>query len=97
RSGEETESNVASAVFAEARDAPLFEDAQEFRLEMQRKLTDLVDEHRAAVGRLENAGARSDGAGEGACGVTEQDGLGQCRRQRRAVEDDERAAGMAAP
>jgi HlyD family secretion protein len=52
---------------------------------------DLVEEERAAVGGLEQAGARGLGVGEGAALVAEQLGLDQVLGQRGAVHLDERA------
>ena len=43
----------------------------------ERQLADLVEEHRAAVGRLEQAGLAPDRAGEGAALVAEQLALEQ--------------------
>jgi hypothetical protein len=45
------------------------------------------------VGHLEDAGLVGLGAGEGAAGVAEHEGVGEVRRDGRAVEDDEGAAG----
>ena len=56
----------------------------------RRELADLVEEQRAAVRRLERAGARGDGAGERAGLVTEQLALEEVAGDRAAVDDDER-------
>ncbi len=47
---------------ADAPDLALLERAQELRLELERELADLVEEDRAAVGRLEGAFAVAIGA-----------------------------------
>ena len=52
-------------------------------------LADLVEEDRALVSRLELAGLRLHGAGEGAALEAEQLGLEQVVRERRAVDLDE--------
>src|SRR5690606_23157460 len=57
---------------------------------------DLVEEERAAAGRLEEALAVAVGAGERAPGVAEQLALHQLRRERAAVEGDEAAVPAAA-
>src|SRR6185436_11579341 len=77
-----------------AADAPhllALEHAQELGLHRERQLADLVEEHRAAVRALERAGVRVGGAGERAALVAEQLALDQVRRDRAAVEHDERA------
>ena len=75
---------------ADADDLVRLEHAQQLRLQLQRQLADLVEEHRAAVGALEHAGAPLGGAGERALLVPEQLRLDQRRRHRRAVDHDER-------
>ena len=60
--------------------------AQQLGLEGRRDLADLVEEQRAAVGRLETALARIDRAGEGPLLVAEEFGLEQVFRQRSAIE-----------
>ena len=75
---------------ADAADLARLERAQQLRLELERQLADLVEEHRAAVGRLEGAGAVAVGAGEGAAHVAEELALDEVRADRAAVDDDER-------
>ena len=60
------------------------------------KVADLVEEDGAAVGQLEPALAHRDRAGEGALLVPEQLAFDQRRRQRRAVDPDERPGVAAA-
>ena len=47
-------------------DLALLQHAQELGLEVERQVADLVEEERAAVGQLEQAGPVARGAGEGA-------------------------------
>ena len=75
---------------ADAADLARLERAKELRLELERELADLVEEHGAAVGRLERSGAIAVGAGEGAAHVTEELALDEVRADRAAVDDDER-------
>ena len=81
---------------ADAPDLALLERAQELRLHADRELADLVEEHRAAVGRFERADAIAIGAGERAAHVTEELALDEVRRDRAAVDDDERLVGARA-
>ncbi len=67
--------------------------AQELRLELERQLADLVEEHGAAVGGLEGADALAIRAREGAAHVPEELALDEVRRDRAAVDDDERLVG----
>ena len=57
--------------------------AQQLHLQRQRHVADLVEEQRAAVGRLEQALVRLHGAGERAARVAEQLGLEQLARESR--------------
>src|SRR5439155_109224 len=57
---------------ADAQDLALLQHAQELHLDVGRDLGDLVEEERAAVGALEAAGARRDGARERALLVAEE-------------------------
>ena len=76
-----------------AADAPerlLLEEAQQLGLQRQRHLADLVEEHRAAVGLLEQADLALARVGEGAALVAEQLALEQGIGQRRAGDVRER-------
>jgi hypothetical protein len=77
-------------VRADAANRARLEHAQQQRLERQRHLADLVEEHRAAGRALERADAVGIGAGERAAQVAKQLRLGEVVRQRAAVDDDER-------
>src|SRR5690242_17196862 len=65
-------------------------DAQQFCLEVERRVTDFVEEDRAAAGEREATPPRLVRPGEGAADVAEQLTLEQCAWQRRAVDGDER-------
>ena len=80
----------ARRVLAHAPHLALLQHAQQLGLRARRQLGHLVEEQRAAVGVLEQPGARADGAGEGAARVTEQLGLDQVVGQRGAVDGDNR-------
>src|SRR5205814_2527117 len=85
RRREEAHVDDARAHGADARHLARLEDVEELRLHAQRQLADLVEEHGAAVGRLEEAGARLRGAGEGAALVAEQLALEERLGERGAV------------
>src|SRR5262249_38625577 len=74
---------------ADALDLLLLEDAEELWLEVDRELADLVEEQRAAVGRLERADASGVCAGEGAFLVTEELAFQEVAWDCGAVHDDE--------
>ena len=77
---------------ADPLERPVLQHAQELGLHVDAELADLVEEQRAAVRRLEPAGARRDGAGERAFLVAEQLALDQGGGNGRAVDAHERAA-----
>ena len=60
------------------------------RQELERELTDLVEQQRTASRRLERADALRPSAGERACLVPEPLDLEQVRRDRAAIDHDER-------
>ena len=72
RRGDDAHVDRARLASAHAEHLALLEDAQELRLDVRAHLADLVEEERAAVGALEAAGPRRDGAGEGALLVAEE-------------------------
>jgi serine/threonine protein kinase len=74
----------------DALDHTLLDRAQEARLEIERQLADLVEEHGATGGALDRTDARGVRAGERALVVPEQLALDQRRRNRAAVDHDER-------
>src|SRR5205085_1175000 len=71
----------------------LLENTEELRLELGRELTDFVEKHRSAVRGFERAFAIAIGSRERATHVTEELALDERRRNRSAVDDDERAIG----
>src|SRR5256714_260527 len=81
----------------EAPHALLVERTQQLALELGREMVDLVEEHGAAVGHLEQAGFGGLGVREGTALVSEQLALEQRRGQGRAVELDERSGRTRAP
>ena len=83
-------------VLADAAQLPFLNHAQHLGLRPRRQLADLVEEQRAAVRLLEDAGAIGDRAGERAARVAEQLGLDEIVGQRRAVERAERLVRAAA-
>jgi len=68
---------------------PLLEHAQELRLRRRGKLTDFVEQQRATHRELEAATLQLVSTGKSTALVTEQLGLDEGFRQRRAVERDE--------
>ena len=75
---------------AHALENAFLQHAQQLHLHRQAHVADLVEEQRAALGQLEPALARRDGAGEGALLVAKQLAFQQVRRYRAAVHRDER-------
>jgi hypothetical protein len=78
---------------AEPTHLPRLDRGQQLDLQAVGQLTDLVEKERAAVGRLEESCLRSPGVREGAALESEQLGLEQGGRNRRAIDVDERARG----
>src|SRR4029450_9683535 len=74
---------------ADALERALLQGAQELHLELGRHVSDLVEEHRAAVGELELPQATFLRVGERASLVTEQLGLEQGGGNRRRGDADE--------
>jgi hypothetical protein len=75
---------------ADAPDLACFEDAQQLRLLLERKLADLVEEDGAAVRVLERSRTIAGCAGERALHVSEELGLDEIGAERAAVDHDER-------
>src|SRR6185312_10109026 len=90
RRGDHADVDADLFVAADRFDDPILERAQQLRLEVEWELADLVEKHRATVRELERTDARADRTGERALLVAEQLALDQVRRNRRAVDDDER-------
>ena len=88
---EDAHVHVPHPLLAHRPHLALLQDAQELRLRRRRELAHLVEQERPAVRLAEEPGSRAHRAGEGALRVPEELRLGELRRQRRAVEADERA------
>ncbi len=73
----------------DAADLALLKRAEQLHLQLRRQLADLVEEERAAVRLLEQAGPVGVRAGEGALDVPEQLRLQQVLRDRAAVDRHE--------
>ena len=76
-----------------ALDFAILNHAEQLRLHRQRSLADFVEEHGAAVGEFEKAGARVRGAGESAAHVAEELAFEKRVHQRRAIADGESRLG----
>ncbi|MNV55873.1 hypothetical protein D3C71_1481240 [compost metagenome] len=63
-------------------------EAQQFGLQGQRKITDLIEEQRAAIGLIDPAQGAFAGPGERPPAMTEQLAFHQLGRQGRAVDGD---------
>ena len=92
RRGDDADVDLARLGVADAVERALLEHAQDLDLQRRRHVADLVEEERAEVGGLEQAGLVGDRAGERAALVTEQLGVEQVVVERGAVRDDERGA-----
>src|SRR5262249_41368896 len=73
-------------ISAEALKLFLLKGAQEFRLELQRKISDLIQEQRSPIRCMESPDGLVHGAGEGSFFVTEELAFQQSARNRSAVE-----------
>ena len=91
--GDDTDVEGDGIVSADTADRALLQRPEQLRLQRRGQLGDLVEEAGAACGRLEQAPARAEGAGERAALVTEQLRLEERLRQGRAIDGDERPRG----
>ena len=91
RGGHEADVDGSRAQRADAAYLALLEHAQELALGREGHLANLVEEHRAAIGGLEQPRLRRRGAGEGPSFVSEHLALQQRLGERRAVEPEEGA------
>src|SRR2546423_3148827 len=89
RGGDDADVGGAVGGVADAAKLAVLQESQKLRLRRQRQLADFVEEERAAVGRLDEAGAVAVGAGERAAHAAEQLALDERLRQRRAVDGGE--------
>ncbi len=91
--GENARVDPQPALAAHALDLAALECPKELGLQRRIEVADLVDEKGSSVCLLEDPFSRRHGAGEGAAFVPEEGRLGEGRRHRGAVEDDEGTAG----
>src|SRR5262249_35622316 len=75
---------------ADPTECPFLQDSQEFRLQAQLKLADLIQKKRALLRLLEQSLFTNAGISKSTFFVTEQLAFDQCRRDRSAVNRDER-------
>jgi serine/threonine protein kinase len=92
RGGDDTDVDARLIAPADALDHAILDHAQQPRLQIERQLSDLVEEHGATRGALDRTDANVRRTGERALLVAEQLALDQRRRNRTAVDDDERRA-----
>ena len=91
--GDDAHVDLSRPRLAHPPDGARLDGPQELRLELERQLADLVEEHGPAVGRFEGADALAIRAREGAAYVPEELALDEVRRDRAAIDDDERLVG----
>src|ERR1043165_9070272 len=94
RGGDDADVGGAVGGVADAAQFAVLQKAEELRLRRERELADFVEEERAAVGRLDETGAVTVGAGERAAHAAEELRLDERLRKRRAVDGGE---GLGAP
>ena len=75
---------------AKPLDLPLLNDPEKTRLQFERQLADLVQEHGAPIGQLESTDLRRVGSGKRPAFAAEQFAFDERCGQGRAVDDDER-------
>src|SRR5690554_2593640 len=81
--------HIERFVLAKAAYFTFLKRAEKLRLKANRRFRDLVEEEGPAVGFLEEALPRLDGAGKCALGVTKELALEERLRERRAIHRDE--------
>ena len=91
--GHQPDVHPARAGAAHAEERAGLQHAQQLHLAVGLHVADLVEQQRAAVRELDEAGLGVDGAGEGALLVAEQLGLQHLAGQRAAVDRHERPLG----
>jgi hypothetical protein len=97
RRGDQAEVDLPRTIAADRADLTRFERPKELRLELDGQLSELVEEEGPALRLDEETCSRPLGAGECALLVTEELALYELRRDRPAVDDDERAFGASRP
>ena len=78
------------AIAAHTLEGALLQDPQQLHLHLQRHVADLIEEQRAALGKLEASDARAQRPGERPFHVPEQFALDERRHQRPAVHRHKR-------
>ena len=89
--GDETRIGAHGSRASEPFEFALLQDAQQFRLEFERNLADLVEKDGPPVGEFEAPNALREGSGEGAPLMTEELAFKQAGWNGGAVQFDERA------
>src|SRR5208337_4352915 len=87
--GDEADIDLLDLGRADALNFAVLDDAQQLGLHGQGSLADFIQEHRAAIGVLEQARASIRGAGESAANMAEQLALQEGVHQGRAVADSQ--------
>ena len=95
--GDDPHVDLARAIVTHPLELALLQHPQELRLQLERHLSDLVEEQRPAVGELESSDAIAMSAGERAAHVAEELALEELAGNRGAVHPHERAIGATAP
>jgi hypothetical protein len=90
RRGDDANVHTHALIAADAHELPLFEHPQQLHLRLQVGLADFVQKQRAPVGGLELPARPRVGPGKRAFLVAEQLGFDQARRDRGAVDAQER-------
>ncbi len=91
--GDDADIDRHRPVGADRRDLPLFEHGEQFGLQMQRQIADLVEEQGAAAGRLDAPDPVALGVGKGAFHMTEQLGIDQLGGDRAEIDGQHRLPG----
>src|SRR5262249_51782244 len=88
--GDEAHRNPNRLSASQPLELLLLQDTQEFGLQLQRNITDLVEKERATTRELESTDAAAESTGERTLLVSKQLAFEQPTRNRRTVERDER-------
>ncbi len=90
RGGDDAHVDIDRTVAAQAVDGAFLQETQQARLTLERQIADFIEKHGAAVSGFDAPYSALIRAREGAALVAEQLGLQQMRRNRTAVDGDER-------
>ena len=88
--GHDTDVNLTRGILANPFELSFLEYSKQLRLMYQRDLADFVEKKGPAVGMLKSSDTVTQRAGEGALGMAEKLALEKFRRDRPAVDTDER-------